>query len=141
MEIVNYNQQNCDFRFDPACYVPCVSLETWREDYDHRACTYLAKAATLKKTKLYQKMQANNMAYSRISLNHMQQKTDLLTIAVIRKRRRWTANMAIYTTPKEITAIHFVSTLYHRPSKKDKRKCGHVARKLSSFCCEQVTIS
>ena len=94
MEIVNYNQQNCDFRFDPACYVPCVSLETWREDYDHRACTYLAKAATLKKTKLYQKMQANNMAYSRISLNHMQQKTDLLTIAVIRKRRRWTANMA-----------------------------------------------
>ena len=34
------------------------------------------------------------MAYSRISLNHMQQKTDLLTIAVIRKRRRWTANMA-----------------------------------------------
>ena len=88
------NQQNCNFRFDPACYVTCVSLETWREDYDYRACTYLAKAATLKKIKHYQKMQANNMAYSRTSLNHMQQKTDLLTIAVIRKRRRWTANMA-----------------------------------------------
>ena len=40
-------------------------------------------------------MLVNNMAYSRISLNHIQQKTDLLTIAVIRKRRRWTANMAV----------------------------------------------
>ena len=35
---------------------------------DH--CTYLAKATTLKLIKHYQKMQANNMAYSRISLNH-----------------------------------------------------------------------
>ena len=30
-----------------------------------------------------QKMVVNNMAYSRISLNHIQQKTSLLTIAVI----------------------------------------------------------
>ena len=34
----------------------------------------LSKAATLKKI-------VKNMAYSRISLNHIQQKTDLLTIA------------------------------------------------------------
>ena len=74
---------------------PLVSLETWREDYDYRACTYLVKAATLKKIEHYQKTQANNMAYSHTSLNHMQQKTDLLTIAVISKRRRWTANMAV----------------------------------------------
>ena len=51
-------------------------------------CTYLAKAATLKKIKHYQNMVVNNMAYSRISLNNKQQKTDLLTIAVIRKKRR-----------------------------------------------------
>ena len=55
----------CDF---PACYVTCVSLETWRTKTI--TCTYLAKAATLKKIKHYQKMQANNMACSRISLNH-----------------------------------------------------------------------
>ena len=40
-------------------------------------------------------MLVNNMAYSRTSLNHVQQKTNLLTIAVIRKRRRRTANMAV----------------------------------------------
>ena len=53
------------------------------------------KTATLKKIKHYQKMLVNNMAYSRFSLKHIQQKTDLLTIAVIRKSRRWTANMAV----------------------------------------------
>ena len=47
------------------------------------------------KIKHYQKMLVNNMAHSRISLNDIQQKTDILTIAVIRKRRRWTANMAV----------------------------------------------
>ena len=40
-------------------------------------------------------MLVKNMAYSSISLNHIQQKKDLLTTAVIRKRRRWTANMAV----------------------------------------------
>ena len=59
---------------------------------------HLAKAATLKKRKHYQKMLVNNMAYSRISLNHIQRKTDLLTIVVIRKRRRWTADMAVART-------------------------------------------
>ena len=39
-------------------------------------------------------MLVNNMAYSRISLNRIQQKTDL-TIAVIKKRHRWTANIAV----------------------------------------------
>jgi len=68
------NQQNCNFRFDPACYVTDVSLETWREDYDYCACTYLEKAATLKKIKHYQKMQANSMAYGRIILNHTHRK-------------------------------------------------------------------
>ena len=58
-------------------------------------CTYLAKTATLKKIKHYQKMLVNNMAYSRINLNHIQQKKDLLTIAVIRKRRQRTSNMAV----------------------------------------------
>ena len=45
-------------------------------------------------------MRENNLVYSRISLNHLQQKTDLLTIglAVIRKRRPWTANMAVAWT-------------------------------------------
>ena len=44
------------------------------------------------KIKHYQKMLVNNMnmAYSRISLNQIQQKTDLLVIAMIRKRHRWT---------------------------------------------------
>ena len=55
-----------------------------------------AEAETLKKIKHYQKMLVNNMAYSRVSLNHVQLKTNrLLTIAVIRKRRRWTSNMAV----------------------------------------------
>ena len=69
------------------------SIQTWRSKTI--TCTYHAKAATLKKIKHYQKMLVNNMAYSPISLNHIQQKTDLLTIAVIRKRRRCTANMAV----------------------------------------------
>ena len=43
---------------------------------------YLSKAATLKKIKHNQNMLVNNTAYSRISLNHIQQKTDLLTIAL-----------------------------------------------------------
>ena len=49
----------------------------------------------MKKIKDYQKMLVKNMAYSRMSFNHAQQKTDILTIAVIRKRRWWTANMAV----------------------------------------------
>jgi len=81
------------FRIFAACYVTYVSIETWRAKTI--TSTYLAKAATSKKIKHYQKMLVNNMAQSSISLNHIQQKTDLLTIAVIRKRRRWTANMAV----------------------------------------------
>ena len=76
------------FRIFATCYVTCVS---WRAKTI--TCTYLAKE--LKKIKCYQKMLVNNMAYSRISLSHIQQKIDRLTIAVIRKRCRWTANMAV----------------------------------------------
>ena len=45
------------------------------------------------------------MAYSRISLNHIQQKTNLLTIAVIRKRRRWIANMAVACALYRVVSI------------------------------------
>ena len=76
-----------------ACYVTCVSNETWRAKTI--TCIYPAKAATPKKIKHYQKMLVNNMAYSPISLNQIQQKTDLLRIAVIRKRLWWTVNMAV----------------------------------------------
>ena len=69
------------------------SIETWRAKTT--TCTYLEKAATLKKIKYNLKLPVNNMAYSRISFNHIQQKTNLLTTAVIRKRRRWIANMAV----------------------------------------------
>ena len=49
----------------------------------------------MKKIKHFQKILVNNMAYSRISLNHIQQKTDLLTIAVIRKRSRFTVSIFV----------------------------------------------
>ena len=70
------------------------------DDHLHLSCEsndFEDKTLPKKKKKKEEKKKkklVNNMVYSRISLNHIQQKTNLLSIAVIRKRRRWSANMA-----------------------------------------------
>ena len=82
IEIFTCNQEKCNFRFDlgfPGLLRHLCINWTWRAKTI--TCTYLPKAATLKKIKHCQKMLVNNMAYSCISLNHIQQKIDLLTIA------------------------------------------------------------
>ena len=80
----------------PACYVTCVW--TWNmaseDDYLHLSC----ESSDSEEEKTLPENASKNMAYSRISLNHILRKTALLTIVVIRKRRRWTADIAVART-------------------------------------------
>ena len=76
----------------------------------------------------YQKMLVNNMANSRISLNHIQQKTNLLTITVIRKRRRWTwQSLGLYRVVSIFVVVFYLfssSSFFHS----GKNILGHFKR-------------
>ena len=91
IEIFTCNQEKCNFRFDlgfPGLLRHlCINWNMASEDdHLHLSCENSDSEEENKRKKekeTYQKMLVNNMAYSRIRLNHIQQKTSLLTIAVI----------------------------------------------------------
>ena len=82
------------------------------DDYLHLSC----ESSDSEEEKTLPENASKNMAYSRISLNHILRKTALLTIVVIRKRRRWTADIAVARTVSSGEYFCFLPSSFFFPS-------------------------